>query len=141
MKNNNLCEPSAPLREVKKLKQTVLAGPVGDSRFLRLPFGNQQGNRHIDAERSADKPFSRYARERRLQRELQGVVLRRCTVRYAEVPVGSVEGCQRIHGELLDKPLHIARHSAASEGQDADLRGDLGHVPFLVAGLPSLRPD
>ena len=25
MKNNNLCEPSAPLREVKKLKQTALA--------------------------------------------------------------------------------------------------------------------
>ena len=70
-----------------------------------------------------------------LPRTSGGVLLRRLSVRLAEIPLGGLQKGQRIRRQLLDQPLYDPRHHTSAPRQIADIRADFRYVRLLVSGL------
>ncbi len=54
---------------------------------------------------------------------------------HTQIPFGNLQESQRTLSQLLDQPLHIARHLTPAARQEPDIRTDLRHVPLLISRL------
>ena len=86
-------------------------------------------------EEQRHEPLPQHAGERDVPRTPRSELVCRQAVRHAQIPVRSLPQDKRLCRQLLDKPLHRARHLPPAPRQVADLRPHLRPVRFLVACL------
>ena len=106
-----------------------------DHRLLRFPFPSVWGRQYPAAKRHHHEPLPQHAGERDVPRTPRSELVCRQAVRHAQIPVRSLPQDKRLCRQLLDKPLHRARHLPPAPRQVADLRPHLRPVRFLVACL------
>ena len=106
-----------------------------DHRLLRFPFPSVRGRQYPAAKRHHHEPLPQHAGERDVPRTPRSELVCRQAVRHAQIPVRSLPQDKRLCRQLLDKPLHRARHLPPAPRQVADLRPHLRPVRFLVACL------